>query len=121
MKNRLYQGPFPQYEPEPVVPGSSVVMSTMPSDKVLNNFGMGMTTYVCDEHGLPGHYGNDLKKQIQDLVDLEFGQKLYIRCDWRDIQKESGKLDFADFWQIALSKQLRKTKGSVFASNEPAL
>ena len=29
--DRLYQGPFPQYPPESVVPGSSVVMTTNPS------------------------------------------------------------------------------------------
>ena len=29
--DRLNQGPFPQYPPEEVVPGSSVVMATTPS------------------------------------------------------------------------------------------
>jgi hypothetical protein len=38
VEDRLYQGSFPQYAPELVVPGSSVTVSTMPSDKVLHNY-----------------------------------------------------------------------------------
>ena len=30
VKDRLYQGPFPQYPPEQVLPGSEVVMATTP-------------------------------------------------------------------------------------------
>ena len=81
VKDRLCQGPFPQYEPEPVVAGSEVVMSTMPSDRILKNYGMGMTTYVCDEHGHPNRSGKDLENHLRDLVSLDLGQKLYLRCD----------------------------------------
>jgi hypothetical protein len=101
VQDRLYQGPFPQYPPETVVPDSSVVMSTMPSDKVLHNYGMGLTTYVCDEHGLPELSGKELEKHLRDLVSLDLGQKLYLRCDWRDIQNKPGRLDFSDLWKIA--------------------
>ena len=38
--DRLYQGPFPQYLPEQVVPGSSVVMTTTPSSEIVPNYGM---------------------------------------------------------------------------------
>src|SRR4026209_1759177 len=33
--DRLYQGPFPQYPPEQVLPGSDVVMATTPSRAVV--------------------------------------------------------------------------------------
>jgi hypothetical protein len=113
VKDRLYQGPFPQYMPEQVVPGSHVVTSTMPSDRVLNNYGMGMTTYVCDEHGHPNRTGKDLENHIHELVKLDLGQKLYLRCDWRDIQQKPGRLDFADFWKIAfdLASEYKKRIG----------
>ena len=113
VNDRLYQGPFPQYEPEPVVPGSDVVMSTMPSGKVLNNYGMGMTTYVCDEDGHPDRSGKDLENHLRDLVSLELGQKLYLRCDWRDIQNQPGKLDFVDKWRMAfdLAEEYNKPIG----------
>lgn len=100
VKDRLYQGPFPQYAPELVVPGSNVVMATMPSDKVLNNYGMGMTTYACDEHGHPNRSGKDLENHLRELVSLDLGQKLYLRCDWRDIQNKPGRLDFIDTWKF---------------------
>ena len=35
VKDRLNQGPFPQYPPELVVPGSSVVMTTTPSNEIV--------------------------------------------------------------------------------------
>ena len=34
VKDRLYQGPFPQYEPEAFLPGSEVVMATTPSQEI---------------------------------------------------------------------------------------
>ena len=49
VRDRLYQGPFPQYAPEEVLPGSEVVMATTPSDQVVPNFGMGLVTYVTGD------------------------------------------------------------------------
>ena len=40
--DRLYQGPFPQYAPKDVVPGSDVVMATTPSDDIVPGYGMGL-------------------------------------------------------------------------------
>src|ERR1700690_957551 len=39
VKDRLYQGPFPQYAPELLFPGGDVVMATTPSDEVVPGFG----------------------------------------------------------------------------------
>ena len=51
MKDRLYQGPFPQYPPEQVLPGSEVVMATTPSREVVPGYGMGLVTYVTGDFG----------------------------------------------------------------------
>ncbi len=57
VKDRLYQRPFPQYPPELVAPGSSVVMTTRPSEKIIQNYGMGLIVYVS---------GDMKKKGIRD-------------------------------------------------------
>ena len=53
VKDRLYQGPFPQYAPEAFIAGSEVVMATTPSRDIVANFGMGLTVYVSGEELLP--------------------------------------------------------------------
>ncbi|NQV14436.1 hypothetical protein HQ531_03175 [bacterium] len=101
VNDRLNQGPFPIYAPEEVVPNSEVVMATTPSDKLISNFGMGMTTYLCDEAGPAKRAGEDLQTSLEKLIKLDLGQKLYIRLDWRDIQSKAGRLDLCDHWRIA--------------------
>jgi hypothetical protein len=41
VKNRLNQGPFPEYAPEDLYPGGDVVMATTPAEDVVPNFGKG--------------------------------------------------------------------------------
>jgi hypothetical protein len=110
VKDRLNQGPFPMYKPEVVVPGSEVVMATTPSDNILNNYGMGLVVYVSGDLGPPNIPGESLEKSIEDLVKFPFVQKIYMRPDWRQIQKEPGKLEFPDYWKITfdLAKQYNK-------------
>ncbi len=101
VKDRLYQGPFPQYPPEtPVVPGSEVVMVTTPSREIVPNYGMGLTVYVSGDLGPPKVKGETLRKSIEDLVKLPFAQKIYIRPNWRDVQSRPGRLDFCEYWKI---------------------
>lgn len=108
--DRLNQGPFPIYSPEQVVPGSHVVMATTPSTKILNNFGMGLVVYVSGDIGPPNVPGESMEKSIEDLVKLPFVQKIYMRPDWRQVQKQAGRLDFIDYWKIAfgLAEQYKK-------------
>ncbi|MFZ0391903.1 MAG: hypothetical protein WAN36_15690 [Calditrichia bacterium] len=110
VKNRLNQGPFPQYAPEQVLPGSSVVMGTTPSGKVLQNYGMGLVVYISGDLGPPRIEGESLQKSLEDLVKLPMAQKIYIRPNWRDIQKQPGKLDFPEYWKITfdLAKKYNK-------------
>jgi hypothetical protein len=100
VKDRLNQGPFPQYAPEEVLPGSSVVMATTPSRDIVPNFGMGLTVYVSGDYWPPRTKGDPLEKYCEDLIQLPFTQKVYIRLNWRDIQKKPGKLDFPEGWKI---------------------
>ncbi len=98
--DRLYQGPFINYGPAANVPGSDVVMITTPASGPVRNFGMGLVTYVCDEVGPPKSKYGDLRSSLEKLAKWELSDVLYIRVDWRDIQKEPGKLDFPEHWNL---------------------
>lgn len=98
--DRLYQGPFVNYGPAANVPGSDVVMTTTPATGPVRNFGMGLVTYICDEVGPPKPKYGSLRETIENLAKWELGDVLYIRVDWRDIQKEPGRLDFPEHWNI---------------------
>ena len=100
VKDRLYQGPFPQYGPGAIVPDSDVVMVTTPSKEIVPNYGMGLTVYVSGDTGPPRLPGESLETSLEDLIKLPFTQKVYIRPNWRDVQKRPGRLDFPDWWQI---------------------
>lgn len=95
--DRLYQGPFPVE----AVPGWNVVMTTTPSDRILQNFGMGLVTYVVDEVGPPDVNGESLKTSIEKLAQIPLGQKLYLRVNWKDLQNEPGELSLSKAWKIA--------------------
>jgi hypothetical protein len=100
---RLYQGPFPVYDgefPLEAVSGWGVVMTTIPSDRVLKNFGMGLVIYIMDEMGPPKVKGQSLSETIEKLAQIPFGQKLYIRVNWKDLQKEPGKLSLSKAWRL---------------------
>src|ERR1017187_10286025 len=49
--DRLYQGPFPQYGPSPIVPESEVTMVTSPSKDIVSNYGVGLVVYASDDTG----------------------------------------------------------------------
>jgi hypothetical protein len=111
--DRLYQGPFPQYAPEEIVPGSDVVMATTPSEDIVPNYGMGLTVYISGDYWPPRTKGVPLEKYCEELISLPFVQKIYIRLNWRDIQNRPGKLDFPDGWKITfdLARQYQKRVG----------
>jgi hypothetical protein len=113
VKNRLYQGPFPQYAPEEIVPGSDVIMATTPSNEIVPNYGMGLTVYISGDFWPPRTRGDTLEKYCEDLISLPFVQKIYIRLNWRDIQQQPGKLDFPEGWKITfdLARRYKKQVG----------
>ncbi len=110
VEDRCYQGPFPQYGPDALIPDSEVVMVTTPAKAVVQNYGMGLTVYVSGDTGPPRLPGESLEKSLEDLVKLPFAQKIYIRPNWRDVQRRPGKLDFPDWWQITFDLARRYNK-----------
>jgi len=110
VKERLYQGPFPQYPPEEVVPGSSVVMTTTPSSEIVPGYGMGLTAYISGDFWPPRTQGDSLEKYCEDLISLPFAQKVYVRVNWRDVQSRPGRLDFPEGWKVAFDAARRHGK-----------
>lgn len=118
--DRLYQGPFPQYEPENFF-GGSVVQYTTPGKQLINCFGMGMTSYISGDYGSPVVPGKTLEQTIDGLFRFPLATKVYIRPNWRHIQKKAGKLDFDDYWKITMEKaeQYGKRVGFRIMLNNP--
>src|SRR6516162_7946007 len=100
-KDRLYQGPFPQYAPEAFIPDSEVVMTTTASKEIVPNFGMGLTVYVSGDYW-PMRTGEDsVEKYLEGLIKIPFVQSVYIRLNWCNIQSQPGKLEFPEAWKQA--------------------
>jgi len=112
--DRLNQGPFHNYGPDANAPGADVVMTTTSASGKVPNFGMGMVTYICDEVGPPKVKGEDLRTSIEKLARLPLGDVLYLRVDWKDIQKEPGKLDFPEHWYITFEMAKKYGKRVAF-------
>jgi hypothetical protein len=108
--DRLYQGPFPQYGPCAVVPDSDVSMITSPSRDIVPNYGMGLVAYLSDDTGPLVVPGESQEKTLEDLVKMPFLQKIYLRPNWREVQKQPGRLDFPEWWKIAFDLSRRYNK-----------
>lgn len=109
VSDRLNQGPFPA----DLYPSWTVVMALTPSKEVVPNYGMGLLTYLCDETGLLRKEGQTLESALEDLVRFPLGTKLYVRLNWKDVQKRPGSLEPNELWRIsfALAKQYGKRIG----------
>ena len=108
--DRLYQGPFSAYGPDATAQGADVIMATTPSKQIVPNYGMGLVTYICDEAGPPQVDNEALHTSIEKLAEFPLGNKLYLRVDWRDIQKQPGKLDFPEHWKVAFEMARKYNK-----------
>lgn len=109
LAHRLYQGPFPTEQ----FAGWQVVMATTASSEVIAGFGMGLITYLCDEVGPAAKPGEPLAKSLEDLARLPLGAKLYVRVNWKDVQRRPGRLDLCEHWRLAfdLAKRYDKRLG----------
>jgi hypothetical protein len=114
VKDRLYQGPFPQYAPEAFIAGSEVVMATTPSRDIVPNFGMGLTVYVSGDYWPPRTGSDSLEAYCENLIKLPFAQKVYIRLNWRDIQKHPGRLSLPEVWKVTFDLARRYNKRVCF-------
>jgi hypothetical protein len=99
--DRLNQGPFGIEQDQ----GWFTVASTTPSDQPVKNFGLGLVGYTWEESGpsLAARKGlESLEQHVEKLARLPFVDLLYIRCDWRDVQSQPGKLDLHPIWKLTL-------------------
>ncbi|HUX09919.1 MAG TPA: twin-arginine translocation signal domain-containing protein [Terriglobia bacterium] len=110
VRDRLNQGPFPQYPPDASIPSDEVVMTTTPSDEVVPGYGKGLVTYITADMGTKEIQSDNIPQAIEDLVHFPLGQKLYIRPTWRDIQQRPGRLDFPDYIKLVLDLAKKNDK-----------
>ena len=101
VSERLNQGPFGIEQDE----GWQTIGWTNPSKEHVRNYGLGLIGYTWEENGpsLAVRQGKEtLEKQVEKLASLPFMDLLYIRCDWRDVQKRAGRLDMNPVWKLTL-------------------
>ena len=58
--------------------------------------------------------GQTQEQTLEDLIKLPFVQKVYLRPNWREVQKQPGRLDFAEWWKIAFELARRYDKAIGF-------
>ncbi len=97
--DRLNQGPFGVEQDE----GWRTLVATSQSSKPVRNFGQGLCGYTWEESGpsLAARAGKQtLEDHVEKMASLPFVDVLYIRCDWRNVQKAPGKLDLDPIWKL---------------------
>jgi hypothetical protein len=96
--DRLDQGPFGISQDE----GFQTIGSTTPSQQHVRNFGLGLVAYTWEEGGpslAVRRKEQTIEQGVEKLASLSFVDTLYIRCDWRDVQSEPGKLNLNPVWK----------------------
>ncbi|HCC58844.1 MAG TPA: hypothetical protein DEQ47_16610 [Solibacterales bacterium] len=104
--DRLPQGPF-RIEQDG---GWQTLLFTTPSDTPLRNPGLGLAGYTWEESGpsLAVRAGREtLERQVEQMASLPFVDVLYIRCDWRNVQKAPGRLELDPVWGLTLDAAKR--------------
>jgi len=105
-KDRLSQGPFDIDQDD----GWQTILCTTPSEKPLRNPGLGLLGYAWEESGpsIAVREGRQtLEDHVEKMASLPFVDVLYIRCDWRNVQKQPGRLDLDPIWDLTLSAAKR--------------
>ena len=111
--NRLDQGPFGIDQDQ----GWFTIFATQPSRDHIRNFGAGLVGYTWEENGpaLGVQCGREtLEQSVEKMASLPFVDVLYIRCDWRDVQKGTGKLTLSPVWDITFDAAKRHNLGVGF-------
>jgi hypothetical protein len=85
-------------------------MALTASRDVVPNYGMGLITYICDEVG-PGRKDGETQAQsIENLAKMPLGTKLYLRVNWKDVQRQAGRLHFCEHWKLTFDMAKRYKK-----------
>jgi hypothetical protein len=105
-KERLNQGPFDVDQDQ----GWQTVLFTTPSEKPQRNPGLGLVGYTWEEGGpaVAVREGRQtLEDHVEKMASLPFVDVLYIRCDWRNVQKQAGRLDLDPVWDLTMAAAKR--------------
>jgi hypothetical protein len=97
--DRLNQGPFAVEQDD----GWRTLATTTQSAKPVRNFGLGLCGYTWEESGpsLAVRAGKQtLENHVERMASLPFVDVLYIRCEWRDVQSQPGRLDLNPVWKL---------------------
>jgi hypothetical protein len=111
--DRLNQGPFGIEQDE----GWFTIAAATPSESPVPNFGLGLVGYAWEEGGpsLAAREGREtLEAHVDKMARLPFVDVLYIRCDWRDVQKRPGKLNLSPVWALTLDAAKRQGRRVAF-------
>ena len=117
VRDRLYQGPFPQFGRETFFNSQNAFQYTTSGNQVINCYGMGLQTYISADHGAPIVQGETLEQTIDKLASFPLSTKLYMRPCWKTLQKRPGRLDFDDYVKITLEKAAKYNKRIGFRMN----
>src|SRR5258705_10189795 len=104
--DRLNQGTFGIEQDE----GWYTILVTSQSNKPVKNFGLGLVGYTWEEGGpsLAARAGHEtLEQHVEKMASLPFVDVLYIRCDWRHVQSQPGKLDLHPIFKLTLDAAKR--------------
>jgi len=110
VEDRLNQGPFPQFPPDQAIPSDEVVMTAIPSEDVVPNYGKGLVTYITADMGTEEIKSGNVSQAIEDLIRFPLGQQLYIRPTWREIQPRPGRLGFPDYLKLVFDLAKKNDK-----------
>jgi len=97
--DRLNQGPFGVEQDD----GWFTLGGATASEQPVPNFGLGLVGYTWEESGpsIAAREGREtLEAHVEKMASLPFVDVLYIRCDWRDVQKSPGKLELNPIWKL---------------------
>ena len=111
--DRLNQGPFGVEQDD----GWFTLGGATASEQPVPNFGLGLVGYTWEESGpsIAAREGREtLEAHVEKMASLPFVDVLYIRCDWRDVQKRPGKLDLHPVWQLTFDAARRHGKRVAF-------
>jgi hypothetical protein len=107
VRERLNQGPFEIDQDE----GWQPILYTTASERPLRNPGLGLVGYAWEESGpsVAAREGREtLEQHVEKISSLPFVDVLYIRCDWRNVQTQPGKLDLNPVFPLAMDAAKRK-------------
>jgi hypothetical protein len=103
----LDQGPFDIDQDQ----GWQTILFTTSSEKALRNPGFGLIGYSWEESGpsIAAREGREtIEQHVEKISSLPFVDVLYIRCDWRDVQAQPGKLNLNPVFALTLDAAKRK-------------